>query len=95
MLILEVESRLPLCPAALVFQSSAFRWTGLDVFTRRCCTSLHVSNRLQNRTADLKKCTNDLIGSSVHVTLYSIFTHVDIKTGREKTPFIVTADLGG
>ncbi len=32
----------PLCPAALVFQSLAFRWACLDVFTRRCWTSLQV-----------------------------------------------------
>lgn len=53
MLVLEVEWSVPLCPAALVFQSSALKWTGLDVFTRRCCTSLHVSKRLQKTNTPL------------------------------------------
>lgn len=51
--ILESDGAVPLCPAALVFQSLAFRWTGLEVFTRRCCTSLHVSSRLQKTRTHL------------------------------------------
>lgn len=40
-------------PAALVFQSSAFRWAGLDVFTSRCCTSLQLSRKLQEAEKQL------------------------------------------
>lgn len=75
-LVLEEECNVPLCPTALVFQSSAFRWAGLDVFTRRCCTSLHVSKRLQ-RTKTLlvslgqteRLITFILVSSIWHFTL--------------------------
>lgn len=87
----------PLCPAALVFQSLAFRWACLDVFTRRCWTSLQVIRGLTDETTKIfyeafefyrsieKYCP---LFSNSHFILFCLFRISNVKGVLDWVPFL-------